>query len=121
MTEERHSDELAERQARSARAFHFAGLLVLTVLPIALWHRVLGDVLTSFHWSLSYVIAEVSPWLLLLTGILFLVPVAISAGRSPDSWLYPRGRRAYIAWGTAVYLLGVVLAVELSAVWRYSH
>jgi hypothetical protein len=121
MTEEQRRDQLAERRARSARAFHFAGLLALIVLPIALWHRVLGDVLSSFHWSLSYVIAEASPWFLLLAGILFLVPVAISAGRSPDSWLYPRGRRAYIAWGTAVYLLGVVLAVELSAVWRFSH
>jgi hypothetical protein len=99
----------------------FLGLLALVLGPLAIWHQVLGDVLSSFHWSVPYVLGELSPWFLLLAGIAFLTPVAVSAGRSPESRLYPRGRRAYIAWGTVVYLLGLILAVQLTEVWRYSH
>ena len=104
-----------------AIALAFVWLLALTVIPLALWHNVLASILVSFHWNLSYVLGELSPWVLLATGVAFLVPVAISAGRSPESRLYPRARRAYIAWGTSVYLLGVILAVEVAAVWRYQH
>ena len=96
-------------------------LLALIVIPIVLWHRVLGDVLSSFHWSLTYVLAELSPWLLLLAAIAFLVPVAVSDGRTPASRLYPRARRAYIAWGSVLYILGCVLAVELTDIWSYAH
>ena len=42
--------------------------------------------------------------------------MALSAGRTPQSRLYPRARRAYIAWGTVLYLLGCILAVELSQI-----
>jgi hypothetical protein len=97
------------------------GLLALTILPVIVWHGVLHDTLASFHWSLSYIVGELTPWLLLLIGVLFLVPVAISAGRHPESRLYPRARRAYIAWGTVVYLLGVVLAVQVTELWHYTH
>jgi uncharacterized membrane protein len=96
-------------------------LLALIAIPIALWHRVIGDVLSSFHWSLRYVLAELSPWLVLLAAIAFLVPVAVSEGRSPASRLYPRARRAYIAWGTVLYVLGCVLAVQLTDIWSYAH
>ena len=102
-------------------ALAFAWLLVLTAAPLAIWHRMLGDVLGSFHWSLTYVISELSPWFLLAVGIAFLVPVAVSAGRHPESRLYPRARRAYIAWGTVVYLMGLILAVEVAEVWHYAH
>ncbi len=102
-------------------AVAFGWLIALAVMPVAIWHRVLGDVFASFHWSLSFLLAELSPWLLLLVGIGFLVPVAVSAGRDPESRLYPRARRAYIAWGTVVYLLGVILALQVAEVWHYSH
>jgi hypothetical protein len=103
----------------SARAIGW--LLALIASPIALWHRVIGDVLSSFHWSLKYVVAELSPWLLLLAALAFLTPVAVSSGRTPASRLYPRARRAYIAWGTALYILGCVLAVQLTEIWKYAH
>lgn len=96
-------------------------LLALILFPIALWHRVLGDVLASFHWSLRYVLAELSPWLVLLAAIAFLVPVAVSEGRTPASRLYPRARRAYIAWGTVLYVLGCILAIQLTDIWSYAH
>jgi hypothetical protein len=104
-----------------AAALALAGLLALGIFPFAVWHRVLGDILASFHWDFSYVVGELTPWVLLLAGVAFLVPVALSAGRSPESRLYPRARRAYIAWGTVVYLMGIVLAVEVTEVWHYAH
>ena len=57
----------------------------------------------------------------LVIGVAFMIPVAISAGRNPESRLYPRARRAYIAWGTCVYLMGLGLAVQVSELWRYTH
>jgi hypothetical protein len=96
-------------------------VLVLAAVPLILGHRVLRDVLASFHWSLSYAFTELGPWLLMLTGVGFLVPVAISAGLDPESRLYPRARRVYFIWGVVLYLLGSVLAVELYDVWAYAH
>src|SRR5450759_3742736 len=66
-----------------APAVALAWVLALTILPIALWHRVLDDIVASSNWSFSYV-AELSPWFLLLAGVAFLFPVAISAGSSPE-------------------------------------
>jgi hypothetical protein len=95
-------------------------VLLLGALPFVLWHRVLSDVLASFHWSLSYG-AELGPWLLLLGGILFLIPVAVSSGLHPESRLYPLARRSYFVWGVVLYLLGTLLAAQLFEVWGYSH
>lgn len=97
------------------------GLLAAAALPLLIWGRMLSGVLASFHWSLRYMAAELSPWLLLLVGILFLIPVAVSAGRHPESRLYPRARRAYFAWGTSLYLLGALLAVQVAEIWGYAH
>ncbi len=99
----------------------FAWLLALALGPLAVWHQMLSQIIASFHWSFTYVVAELSPWLLLGAGIVFLVPVAVSAGSNPDSRLYPRSRRAYIAWGTVVYILGLLLALQVNAVWGYAH
>jgi hypothetical protein len=105
----------------SASAPALGVLLVLTVAPLALWHRVLRDVLASFHWDVRYAVTELGPWLLLLAGVVFLVPVALSAGLTPESRFYPRGRRAYFVWGVVLYMLGSVLAVELFDLWSYAH
>src|SRR5947209_4605868 len=107
------------RIARPAGAV--GALLVLMAIPLALWHRVLHDVLVSFHWNVSYAAAELGPWLLLLAGVGFLVPVAVSSGLHPESRLYPRGRRSYFVWGIVLYLLGALLAAELFEVWAYTH
>jgi hypothetical protein len=102
-------------------AIPFVWLLALAIAPFAIWHSMVGDIIASFHWSLTYLFSELSPWLLFLAAIAFLVPVAASVGRDPESKLYPRARRAYIAWGTVVYLMGVVLAVQLAEVWHYTR
>ena len=56
------------------------------------------------------------PFPLIILGLLFLVPVAISAGRAPTSRLYPRSRNAYAGWGITLYLLGLILASQVAAV-----
>jgi hypothetical protein len=99
----------------------FGVILVLAALPLVLWHRVLGDVLASFHWSLSYAGADLGPWLLLLAGVMFLIPVAVSSGMHPESRLYPRARRSYFVWGVVLYLLGALLAAQMFEVWGYAH
>ena len=111
----------AEPVRRANPAGALAVLALLAAAPLVLWHRVLHDVLGSFHWSLSYAAADLGPWLLLLGGILFLLPVAASSGLDPESRLYPRGRRAYFVWGVVLYLLGVVLAWQVFEVWGYAH
>jgi ABC-type multidrug transport system fused ATPase/permease subunit len=103
-----------------APAVALAWVLALTILPIALWHRVLDDIVASSNWSFSYV-AELSPWFLLLAGVAFLFPVAISAGSSPESRLYPRARRAYVGWGSVLYLLGFALTLQTFEVWSFAH
>ncbi len=104
-----------------AAAVAFIWLGALVAAPLVIWHRVLSDTVAAFHWNFAYLVSELSPWLLLALGVLCMVPVAISAGRHPESRLYPRARRAYTAWGTVVYLLGIVLAVQVTALWRYTH
>jgi len=96
-------------------------LVVLAAGPFAILHRLLSDILASFHWSLAYIVGELSPWVLLLAGVAFLVPVAASAGAHPESRLYPRARRAYFVWGIVLYLLGVMLTLEVLNLWSYSR
>lgn len=108
-----------ERLAAPAAAL--AIVAGLTLAPLLLWHRVLHDVLLSFHWSLAYAAGDLGPWLLLAAGVTCLVPVAVSAGLHPESRLYPRGRGAYFVWGVVLYLLGVVLVVQMYDLWNYAH
>jgi hypothetical protein len=75
-----------------------------------------ADILSSFHLSLGYLAGELAPWLILLTGLGFLTPVAVSAGRDPEDPLYPRNRRAYLAWGVILYLLGFCLALQVAQI-----
>jgi hypothetical protein len=95
------------------------GLIVLAAAPVAIWHQMLGDVLASFRFNLTYVFSELSPWLLFIAAIAFLIPVALADGRTPTSRLYPRAWRAYASWGTVLYLLGCILAVEAADIWSY--
>jgi hypothetical protein len=94
-------------------------LVALAAAPVVIWHEMLGAVLSSFRLSFTYVSTDLSPWLLFVAAIAFLIPVAFSDGRTHESRLYPRGRRAYIAWGTVLYLLGCILAVEVADIWSY--
>jgi hypothetical protein len=102
-------------------ALAFVWVIVVAVIPFAVYHHVFSDIIVSFHWSFGYLVGELSPWFLLLAGVVFMVPVAFSAGRDPESRLYPRARRAYFAWGTVLYLLGLGLTVQVAELWSFAH
>ena len=63
--------------------------MVAAMLPVALFHNVVADIASEFRVDARYLIAEWSPWLLLACGLLFLAPVAWSAGRDSESRWYP--------------------------------
>ena len=110
---------LSERLARIGPALAAVGAFALA--PLIIWHRVLGDILGSFKWTLSYLAVDLGPWLLLAAGVGCLLPVAFSIGLDPESRFYPRSRRVYFVWGIVLYLLGIVLVIELYNLWEYSH
>ena len=73
--------------------------MLAAALPVVLFHNVVSDIASEFRVDARYLIAEWSPWLLLACGLLFLAPVAWSAGRDSESRWYPRSRNAYAGWG----------------------
>jgi hypothetical protein len=83
-------------------------------LPIAAWHDVAERLAARFRFDLGYLISAWGGFTLITLGLLCFVPVLISVGRSPESRLYPRNRRALIAWGSSLYLLGVGLTVQVA-------
>jgi len=85
-----------------------------------LWHRIITEIASGFRLDFSYLVSEWSPWALIATGILFFVPVVLSAGRDPDSRFYPRARGAYLGWGVTCYLLGLALASQVAQIMRIS-
>lgn len=95
-------------------------LIVALAAPGLLWHDVLVAVLSEFRLDLSYVVSELIPWMLILAGAGFLVPVAWSAGADPEGRYYPRARRAYLGWGLTLYLLGLALAGMVAQLARLS-
>jgi hypothetical protein len=102
-------------RARSRRV-GVVGFLLAAVLPAFLFHRLVSDIASEFRLDVLYLVAEWSPWVLIAAGLLFAVPVVWSAGRDPHGRWYPRSRNAYAAWAMVLYLLGMVLAVQVSAV-----
>ena len=74
----------AERRRRQARWVGAFGFLLALVLPIVLWYQAMVDIAAAFTFKASYFTGLV-PWLLILAGLLFFVPVAWSAGRNPET------------------------------------
>ncbi len=91
------------------------GLLAAAALPLLLWHRAIASLVQDFRLDIGYLSGWV-PWLLIVAGLLFLVPVAWSAGRDPESRWYPRARNAYAGWGVTHYILGCALAVQVAQI-----
>ena len=109
----------AERERRSRKKARWVGLggfLGALALPLVLWHRPIAAVASEFRLDLDYLVTGWSAYGLIMLGLLFLVPVALSVGRTPASRLYPRNRNAYAGWGITLYLLGLILASQVAAV-----
>jgi len=94
------------------------GAVALTgvvALPWVLWHRAIAAVSAGFRLDVNYLTGWI-PFVLILIGIGFLVPVAVSAGRDPESRWYPHARKAYLGWGVTLYLLGCALATQVAQI-----
>jgi hypothetical protein len=85
-------------------------------LPVVLWHRAIELVAAEFRFELGYLVTGWTGWALIGLGLLFLVPVVATIGRSPGGRFYPRSRNAYLGWGVSLYLMGVALASQVAAV-----
>ncbi|MDX6697336.1 MAG: hypothetical protein QOE65_733 [Solirubrobacteraceae bacterium] len=99
-----------------SRRVGVVGLLLATVVPTFLFHRLVTDIASEFRLDFQYLVAEWSPWVLIGLGLAFAAPVVWSVGRDPHGRWYPRSRNAYAAWASVLYLLGMILAVQVAAV-----
>jgi hypothetical protein len=73
-------------------------------------------VASDFRLELDYLVTGWTAYALIFAGLLFSVPVVLSIGRRPESRLYPRSRAAYAAWGSVLYLLGMLLASQVGQI-----
>lgn len=108
-------DSLPRRRRRS-RLTALLGFVAATVAPALLWHRLVIETAAEFRLDFAYLVIQWSPWVLIVAGLAFLVPVVASAGRDSQSRWYPRARRVYAGWGVTLYLLGTALAVQVSQI-----
>jgi hypothetical protein len=102
----------------SPRQRQLLGLFALAcaaALPWALWHRAIEAVASDFRLDADYLLTGWLGYSLIALGLLCLLPVAWSAGRSPSSRLYPRLRNAYMGWGVSLYLMGFAVATQVAA------
>jgi hypothetical protein len=115
----RRAGARAERQEAARRNSQLVGLggfVAAAALPWVLWHRSISAIAGDFRLEAEYLLTGWTGYGLMALGLLFLVPVVVSIGRSPASRLYPRSRNAYAAWGVCLYVLGVALASQVAAV-----
>lgn len=103
---------------RKAQVVGATGFLAAAALPFVLWHRAISLVATDFRLELSYLVTGWTGYALMAAGLVFLAPVVLSIGRTPESRLYPRARNAYVGWGLALYLLGIMLASQVAEIAR---
>ena len=92
------------------------GFLAAIGVPIVLFHEVVALLAAEPQWGELYYLTGWMPWVLLGSGLLFMLSVAWSAGMSPESRWFPRARTAYAGWGITLYLLGFLLAWQVAAV-----
>ena len=104
------------RRRRNAQLVGLVGFIFAAALPAVLWYRAIAAIASDFRLELEYLVTGWTGYGLIAAGLLFLIPVVISIGRSPESRLYPRSRNAYAGWGVVLYLLGVALASQVAAV-----
>jgi hypothetical protein len=106
-------DELARRRARRVGA---VGVLAAALLPVVLFHNVIGQIASGFRMDLNYLVTGWSPWVLMALGLLCAVPIAIEEVRNRDGRFYRPGTGAWAGWGVTLYLLGFALATQVSQI-----
>jgi hypothetical protein len=108
-------DRLSRRNAQIVGAL---GFVVAACLPAVLWHRAISIIASDFRFEWHYLVTGWTAYALIVSGLLFSVPVVLSIGRRPGSRLYPRSRNAYAAWGAVLYTLGIALASQVAVIAR---
>jgi hypothetical protein len=101
---------------RQARWVGLGGFAIALLFPAVIWHRPIAIIASDFRMDLEYLLTGWTGYSMIALGLLFMVPVILSIGRTPASRLYPRSRNAYAAWGICLYLLGLALASQVAAV-----
>jgi hypothetical protein len=104
-----------EARRRQARWLGAAGFLAAAIGPVVLFRRVVEVLAEQPRLELQYLTGWL-PWALLAGGLLFLLPVAWSAGMDPESRWFPRARAAYAGWGISLYLLGFMLGWQVARI-----
>ena len=107
--------ERIDRSRREARLIGALGFLFAFGLPVVLFSDVVATLAEQPKLEIHYLSGWV-PWVLLTSGLAFLLPVAWSAGMNPESRWFPRARAAYTGWGITLYLLGFVLAWQVAGI-----
>ncbi len=105
-----------EAGRRKARVLGAAGFFVAAISPVYLFHSVVEVLARQPRWWDLQYLSGWLPWALIVGGLLFLLPVAYSAGMNPDSRFFPRARGAYAGWGITLYLLGFMLAWQVARI-----
>lgn len=101
--------------SRVAAISAWVGFLLALALPVLAWHHAAAGVAGRFHLDFGYLVTGWSGYALIAAGLTMMAPVALSAGRPPDSRLRFRHRGAYLSWGVVLYLLGAALASQVAA------
>jgi hypothetical protein len=107
-------ETLADRR-RQMRVLGPLGYTTAAVAPVVLFHGVVETLAEQPKLDVQYLSGWL-PWALLAGGLLFLLPVAWSAGMDPESRWFPRARAAYAGWGITLYLLGFLLAWQVARI-----
>jgi hypothetical protein len=105
---------VSRASSRDKQLAGLVGFLCAAALPVVLWHRAIAIVATDFRLEFDYLLTGWLGYGLIAGGLLLLLPVAWSAGRNPASRLYPRSRNAWMGWGLSLYLMGFVVAAQVS-------
>lgn len=101
---------------RNARLLGWAGLLAAVAFPLLVWRRAIAAVASDFSWDPAYLVMGWTGYFLVAAGVLFMLPVVISIGCTPESRLYPRSRNAYAGWGITLYLLGCAISTQVAQI-----
>lgn len=91
---------------------------LIAFAPFVLFRGIYEDASATFRWEFTYLVTGWTPFLLMVVGALWFVPVVVSMGRTGYSRLYirPVTRHACQAWGLVSYLLGFCLALQTSQI-----
>ncbi len=108
------------RNPRQAQLLGLGAFALAALAPWLLWRRAIAEIFGQFRIDLHYLVSELSPWVLIVLGLLFLLPVAFSSGLRPESRWRPVARNAYAGWGISLYLMGLALGSQVAQLWSFT-